>query len=51
MRCWRGSGGWFDGDLVAEGFELVDVGALASFGVDAFVEEVAAQVVVAGIGV
>jgi hypothetical protein len=31
----RWSGGGFDGDFVAEGFELVDVGAFAAFGVDA----------------
>ena len=29
------SGGWFEGDLVAEGFELADVAAFALFRVDA----------------
>src|SRR5215469_9857660 len=46
-----GSGGGFEGDLVAEGFELADVVALAAFGVDAGVVEVAAQVGVAGVWV
>jgi hypothetical protein len=36
----RWSGGGFDGDFVAEGFELVDVGAFAAFGVDALGVEV-----------
>jgi len=46
-----GSGGWFEGDLVAEGFELADVSLLAAFGVDAGVVVVAAEVGVAGAGV
>lgn len=45
------SGGWFEGDLVAEGFELADVGAFALFRVHAGGVEVAAEVVVAGAGV
>ena len=45
------SGGWFEGDLVAEGFELADVAAFALFRVDAGGVEVAAEVVVAGAGV
>jgi hypothetical protein len=45
------SGGWFEGDLVAEGFELADVPAFALFRVDAGGVEVAAEVVVAGAGV
>src|SRR6266516_3253135 len=47
--CW--SGGGFEGDFVAEGFELADVVALAVVGVDAPVVEVGAQVVEAGLGV
>jgi len=39
------------GDLVAEGLQLADVVAFAAFGVDAGVEEVRAQVVVAGVRV
>ena len=35
-----GLGGGFDGDLVAEGFELVDVSSFAAFGIDAFVVKV-----------
>jgi hypothetical protein len=46
-----GSGRGFEGDLVAQGFELADVAALAAFGADAGVVEVAAEVVVAGAGV
>ena len=40
-----------DGDGVAEGFELVDVGAFAAFGIDTFVVEVRAEVGVAGVGI
>src|SRR3954451_9896272 len=46
-----GSGGGLDGDLVAEGFELVDVGAFLAFGVDPLVVEVGSEVVVAGLGI
>ena len=46
-----GSGGGFEGDLVAEGFELADVVALLAVGVDAAVVEVGAEVVEAGFGV
>src|SRR5512132_518362 len=46
-----GLGGGFEGDLVAERFELADVVALAAFGVDAGVVEVGAEVVEAGVGV
>src|SRR5437773_1208223 len=39
------SGGGFEGDLVAEGFELADVVALGAFRTDAGVVEAGAQVV------
>jgi hypothetical protein len=39
-----GLGGGFDGDFVAEGFELVDVGSFAAFGVDAVGVESRAEV-------
>ena len=42
------SGCGFEGDFVAEGFELADVVSFAAFGVDAGVVEVAAQVGGAG---
>ena len=45
------SGGGFEGDLVAECFELVDVGSVLAFRADAVVVEVRAEVVVAGLGV
>jgi hypothetical protein len=45
-----GSGGGFEGDFVAEGFELADVGLLAPVRVDAGVEVVAAEVGEAGAG-
>ena len=45
------SGGGFEGDFVAEGFELADVCPLAAVRVDALVEEVAAEVGEAGGGV
>jgi hypothetical protein len=48
VRGAGGSGGWFEGDLVAEGFELADVSFLAAFGVDAGVVVAAAQVGIAG---
>ena len=47
----RGSGDGFEGDLVAEGFELSDVVALLVVGVDAPVEVVGAEVVESGVGV
>jgi hypothetical protein len=47
----EGSGRGFQGDFVAEGFELADVVALATFGVDPGVEEVTAQVGEAGGGI
>jgi hypothetical protein len=40
-----------EGDGIAEGFELADVIALASFGVDAHRVVVRAEVVVAGVWV
>src|SRR5215813_13687327 len=49
LALWSGRG--LQGDLVAEGFELADVVALAALGVDPSVVEVAAQVGVAGGGV
>ena len=33
----------FEGDFVAKGFELADVGSCAPFGVDPGIEEVAAE--------
>jgi len=45
------SGGGFEGDFVAEGFELADVVALGAVGVDAGVVEAGAEVVVAQVGV
>ena len=44
-------GGGFEGDLVAEGFELADVGLCAALGVGAFVVEVRAQIGEVGLGV
>jgi hypothetical protein len=41
---WAGSGGGFEGDLVAEGLELADVVALGAFGTAAGVVEARAQV-------
>jgi hypothetical protein len=35
VECWGGSGGRFEGDLVADGFEFADVVALLTFWVDA----------------
>lgn len=46
-----GSGGGFEGDFVAEGFELADVVASFVFGAGAVVVEVGAEVVEAGFGV
>ena len=45
-----GSGGGFEGDLVAQGLELADVVALGAVGVDAGVVEAGAQVVEATVG-
>ena len=47
----RVSGGGFESDGVAEGFELAYVVALASFGVDALGVVARSQVEVAGVGV
>jgi len=47
-RLW--SGGGLEGDLVAEGLELVDVGSFPAFGVGALVEKAGAEVGVAGFG-
>jgi hypothetical protein len=46
---WSGSG--FEGDLVAEGFELADVVAPGAVGVDTGVVEVRAEVTAVGVGV
>jgi hypothetical protein len=46
-----GSGGGFEGDLVAEGLELADVVALGAFSVDAGVVEAGAQVMEVGLWV
>lgn len=43
---WGWSGGGFEGDLVAHGFELADEASLAGFAVAALVEVVGAEVVV-----
>jgi hypothetical protein len=45
-RSWvaRRSGGGFEGDFVAEGFEVVDVVALGAFGAEPGVVEVRAEV-------
>src|SRR5919202_813797 len=48
MLC---SGGRGEGDRVAEGLKLPDVGALAAFGIVAFDVEVGAQVDEVGVGV
>src|SRR4051795_4667642 len=48
---WDRSGGRFEGDLVAEGFELADVFALAAFDAEPVGEEVRAEVVEVGVGV
>ena len=45
------SGGGFEGDLVAEGLQLVDVVALGAVGVDAAVVEAGAEVTEADVGV
>src|SRR3954451_2980500 len=45
------SGGRFEGDLVAEGFEVADVFALAAFGAEPVGIEVRAEVVEVGVGV
>jgi hypothetical protein len=45
------SGGGFEGDLVAEGFELADVVALLVFWVDARVAVAGAQVVETDVGI
>jgi hypothetical protein len=44
------SGGGFEGDLAAEGFELADVVALAALGVDPGVVEARAEVLVVDVG-
>src|SRR5690348_13744818 len=46
-----GLGGGFEGDLVAEGLELAEVGAHLAAVADVGVVEVRAEVVVAGLGV
>jgi hypothetical protein len=46
-----GSGGGFEGDFVAECFELADVVAFGAFGTDTGVVEAGAEVVEAGGGV
>ena len=46
-----GSGGGFQGDLVAQRLELTDVVALGAVGTDAGVVEAGAEVVEAGLGV
>jgi hypothetical protein len=46
-----GSGGWLEGDGVAECFELAYVVALASFGIDALGVVVGAEIVEPGVGV
>ena len=52
MRVWRGwSGGSFEGDGVAECFELADVVAAAAVGVDAGGVEPGTEVGVTGFGV
>src|SRR3954463_5096743 len=45
------SGGRFEGDLVAEGFEVADVFALAAFAAEPVGVEVRAEVVEVGVGV
>ena len=45
------SGGWFEGDLVAEGFELADAVAFLDAGVETAVVEAGAQVFVTGVGI
>ena len=45
------SGGGFQGDLVAEGFELADVVALGALRVDPGVVEAGTEVVIAGLGI
>jgi hypothetical protein len=45
------SGGGFEGDLVAQRFELVDVVTFFAFRADAVVVEVGTQVVEAGLGI
>lgn len=47
----RRSGCWFEGHVVPEGFELVDVLALDGFGVAASVVVVGAEVDEVGVGV
>jgi hypothetical protein len=51
VKCQRWSGGGFEGDFVAEGFELADVVAHLAAVADAGVVEVGAKIGVAGIGV
>src|SRR5215217_3010503 len=46
-----GSGGGFEGDLVAQGLQLADVVVFGALGVDVGVVEAGAQVVVAQVGV
>src|SRR5688572_5985573 len=46
-----GSGGGFEGDPVAEGFELADVVAFPGIGVDVSGEVVGAEVGEAGVGI
>src|SRR3954447_3382892 len=48
---WDRSGGGFEGDLVAEGFEVADVFPLAAFGAEPVGVEVRAEVVEVGVGV
>src|SRR5205085_1869390 len=49
LRGW-GSGCGFEGDAIAEGFELANVGSFLAFGVDAFVVEVWSEVDEVGVG-
>jgi len=46
-----GSGGSFEGDLVAEGFEVLDVVALGAFGAEPGVVEVRAEILELSVGI
>jgi hypothetical protein len=48
---WFWSGGGFEGDFVAEGFELPDVGVLAAFRADPAVVVAGTEVGIAGVGI
>ncbi len=50
VRAKLWSGGGFEGDSVAEGFELADVVAPLAFRADAVIVEPGAEVVEAGLG-